>query len=632
MRSVLRWGILILVLTLCATLGFSFLALKIGAARQDFKNFAEEKVSQFLKAHVRVGKIKIGLLNQIALTGLEIQPRRAVGSAYQLQVEQVIFSYQISQLFAQNFKSPATVILKSPKLVLSRKEFPYSFFDGLKFDRMAGLVPSLTLKEGETQIPVPGLPTPLIVSHINGSFVPGADGLIKADLHALLRGFVSVHMHIIGDIDLIHQAHHFSLEVESLSVGNQRFPKKVLHGKVRWENQNFYLEDLHSKINGWETEMKGSFTSIGNKPAFAAVWNLNRRDQKMSLEVRADLETSVLTGTVRLPKHVENFEGKIGYQNSSLTLDPLKFDLGYAGKVLLHLATGELMLDFERGPQKVAVKINFAPRHADIHLLLNHIQFGSLDCVSSSVFHITSLRLPTEDPNWKFQAAFETDYFILEYTPFDNLKGSFEITPRGIRNFASSWGDVFELRGVASWPSGHPEIETDLGIHGFDLRHMVQEFASKALPHRVAGILEGKLHIQGRLSQPEITGKFTVKDGKMGRLEYDRAMIQFRGVSPYFGLYDSRILKGRTPLYVTGGIDLTAQNVCRNVEIKTADNFVVVRGLEMVSDDGGFDLAPRLGKLSMLGVKSHSTGPEPSEESDHAPKDQFLGIGPKIKF
>ena len=89
--------------------------LVAGATTKEFRAFSESKVSEFLKADVKIGRIRVGFFNQIILSHLQIKPG-SHGTLPGVEVEQIIFRYSLTQLLMRNFKIPAAIILKSPKM------------------------------------------------------------------------------------------------------------------------------------------------------------------------------------------------------------------------------------------------------------------------------------------------------------------------------------------------------------------------------------------------------------------------------------------------------------------------------------------------------------------------------------
>jgi hypothetical protein len=238
-----------------------------------------------------------------------------------------------------------------------------------------------------------------------------------------------------------------------------------------------------------------------------------------------------------------------------------------------------------------------------------------------------------------FKGEFVTDYFILDRQPFEDLKGSFELSPFGITGLQCAWGNRLRMTGQMVFPGKKPKVKFVVHVPDLDLG-LIQEFASKPLPKALGGRLEGKLSLEGDLAKPEVTGVFNIRDGKWGQLNYDRGIIQFRGFLPYLPLKDSKIWKGRTVFFLTGALDLKLDNIFAGVKIQTPDNLVIWKGIEAAlhEDDSSMEVnRSKLGvwgELSALEVRSSDTARKKDDIEGWDNDEEQTGVqfGPKLKF
>jgi len=219
-----------------------------------------------------------------------------------------------------------------------------------------------------------------------------------------------------------------------------------------------------------------------------------------------------------------------------------------------------------------------------------------------------------------------------------DLKGSFEISPYGISAIRWTWGQKFEMTGSIGGSLKEPRSKLTVRAANFDLGK-VQFFASKPLPREMGGRLDGRLMIEGDLGNPEIIGIFNVREGKWGKIDYDRGIIRFRGFAPYFPLQESKIWKGRSVFFLTGAVDLTLDNIMAGIKIETLDRLVVWKGIEVTlhEKDGSIQVAgkklPEAAPLSSIYVEGVKPPDIQTGDGDEVfSEDRGVTIETKVKF
>ena len=625
----LRFTLLGILFCVVSLMLLSFFFLSVGAKQPELKSFAESKVSEYLKAKVQIGEVEAGFWNQLRLSSLQIEADPKQSLSYHIQVEEIHFRYSLLQLLMRKLHSPVGIILKSPNFKVDEASFPYSFFQDLNLGQTKNGISSLEFSGGEIRYQIPGWDAELFLKNIQGRVKPASAGRLFMQLSADLQGVVQGKIKMRGEVSPWQKQHRFDLELDEVRPTK---PLSVLQepfsGKARWENDDLFLDSIRSKIHGWKLKLQGNILAFATEPLISVDLQMGKNLQRVSLNARADFMNHRLEGLMRVPGFTQRaLEGKIYKEDLKILFKDLEVEGGYLGEGTLDLDQGKSWFSFNRENQRLFWNVDLKSSQMVFNLNLDHVNVYGLDLVTRS-----SIRLsPVEDQTWKLQGSFETDYFVLEYTPFDDFHGTFEVSPLGVRNIRAKWGSGFHLMGRLLPKSDGPEMNLKLRVNNFDLSD-IKQFAAKPLPKDLGGKLEGKVKLTGAISKPEVSGKFSIKKGKMGRLDYDLGIIQFHGYPPYLALEDSRFMKGRTTFYLKGALDLSLQNMFHGVRMETADKFVVLKGWEINTSEtqGDLEIEPVFDKWPMLAFKAGARSGN-SATGEETPE-RYVAVGPKVKF
>lgn len=575
MLGILRKIAIIFFALLVLVLGCAFFVIKSKIGTAAFRTAAEAKMGELLHAEVRIKKIRVGFLNRIALSGLEINYRDSRfpnSQSVATRIPKVVFRYDFSQIFRRNLTAPAAVVFENPSVFVD----PSGASNGLAqlSDLMNNLrgISGLEVEGASLRCAIPSLKSELGLQNLTGSLLPSRGGKIRINVRAQASGPLEGNIRVLGHLDLAGREHRLVLYLDSARFGRALgIPLQDIKGKVRIEGENIFFDDLHASIHGWKSVLSGRVLHYAQpEPVIYLDSRIGKGAAHTRIVLNADMPQKRITGSI-VPSQVSAivFEGNIYREGMLLVFDSLKVNGRYASWGKLDFDTGGYQIFVEDGKQRVSVVSNLKGLQFQVKLVLDHVKLAGLDVVTS-----TRLRLKPlgrwEEPQWKFQGTFKTDYFILERMPFNDFSGSLELGPEGIRNLQGSWGRQFQVSGEVGILDLKPKVKLLVQIDGFDLSQ-VREFAAKPLPKRLGGILDGRLKIEGLLVRPEVSGDFGIKKGRLGRLEYDRGIIHFRGIMPYLPLYGSRILKGRTSLDLEGALNLSSENIFYGVEIRSAD-------------------------------------------------------------
>ncbi|MFZ5803190.1 MAG: hypothetical protein ACOY3K_08860 [Candidatus Omnitrophota bacterium] len=597
---------------------------------------AEAKVSKFLKAEVRIGKVQVRWLHEVLLSDLDIRPRSGKEDPYAAKIGQVIFRYDLIGLFKNRLQNPTALVLESPEISLPGEIFPYRIFEGMDFKAGGEKMAKLDIRDGYVHYDIPFATSYLELRNITGRFEPALDHAYKMQCRFMMSGILEGEARLWGTVNPKKKMHDLSLELHSVRFSKELpVPLKNLKGNLVWKNDNLYFEKLEASVYGRKIKFTGALLEFLGNPVLRLTWAFAEKRPQLRGILLADLAREILNGEVASKNgwHIP-IRGKLFRDGLRYRLAPFR-----AGKI----GRGHLDLDFDTGNYEIQVgnrqrqfrmSSNLRGLDCRFDVLLNHFRVAGLDLVSLFHIQIIPQSRSSEDDYWKFKGVMDTDYLILEYIPIEDLRGTFELTPMGIHHLLASWGRVFNLKAEVSFLGASPKILAELRVDGFDL-DQVKTFANKPLPKKLDGLLEGKLKVTGPLKSPDCVGNFTIKSGTLGKLNYDLGRIQFRGIPPYLKLYDSYVRHGRSEFPVEGSIDFSRQNMFHGFRIRTPEKFILWKGIEANTSRADKDLEIDVPGLPTLSVSGGSVPADmqkgPGGDEDES-EENYVAVGPKIRF
>ena len=638
MRFSLKFFLLGLALLLAAGAVLATVLLGKIAKSEEFKSFAEQKVGEYLKAKVHIGVIKPYSFNQIALEKIIIETVTPGNRSQLLSVDRLLFRYRLSQLWSRRFDTPSAVVLKNSSILIEQDQFPYRYFESGQSAQGGLSVPSLDFKGGEIRYLLPSIGKEILLTEVDGKIKPSVDGQVLVDVRAKASGLLEGKVAIRGNIQPFKNTHDLWLELGSMKFSQDiPLPFKELKGKVHWVGRDLFFDDLQTLLYGWQANLSGAILNHDGQPEVSCHVRVGKEKPWIKLGFLLNLSGQNLQGDFQVVGgRSGHFDGKVHLEGKRFIMDSLQMDRGYRGRGELDFTSGNYDLIFEKGKAKRAeVHSNLRGLEFAISFHIEHFRVLNLDVVTQGKIFLHAVSTRWKDRSFMFKGALETDYFILEQQPFDDLKGVFDVSPYGISGIEASWGKKFQMTGQVVFPGRQPHGKLTVRVDDFDLS-LVKEFDSKPLPKELGGLLGGRLILEGELSKPELDGVFNVRDGRWGRLHYDRGIIQLRGFLPYLPLRDSKVWKGRTTFYLNGALDLRLDNIFAGVKIETPDNLVIWKGLEAVAHpkEGNLEVnrskVGEWGEFSLLEADTETTdaAKDPGNKDEEKSTVKF---GPKLK-
>jgi len=460
---------------------------------------------------------------------------------------------------------------------------------------------------------------------------PDLRGQIRLELTSQISGVAEGKINVAGFTDP--QFQHYELEVALEEVDFREesgIPLKKVEGNFHVSEQSIRVGGLTSLFHDWDVQWKGQIEDWQGKPeaSFEMVHKKGKTPFRFSAQM--DFKTEKLKGEWSWVGRNYPFLGSVRLEEGKILFPSLRFPHDYTGNGEINGSDGSYELNFHRDRQRFRVRSNLGRLKFETAFQLDHASFGGLDWVVSGRARIVPMARRSKGEPSRFKGTLQTNYFILEFEPFEDFRGDFELDSEGIQHIEAEWGRVFHLGGRILFKGAKPREDLVLRVDGFPLVS-IKDFGGRPLPQNLTGKLEGKLKLRGELKQPEVHGYFTIKDGTIEKLDFDRAIIQFQGFPPYLKLYDSKVFRGRNTLRMLGAIDLALENVFHGIRIKGPDSLVIWRGISASWKEGksAIEAEKPLGKRVAMGLE---VGAGTSDYQGEDREETHAVLGPKVRF
>lgn len=620
----------IVFLIVCAlaagTVGYQTVQLRLG--REEVRNFAEAKASELLGTKVKISHLRFLPLAQIQLKGVEIEGSSARRSFSFVQIRKISFGYGLINLIRGDFKVPSRVVLNDPQVHLKAGQSPFLFL-GSAFSPSESIPAELVVENGEFRYPWGGGGKQLLLEKVRLKAKLDLRGQVRLELSGELGGVAQGGIEVKGFTDLKFQHYELVIQWKEVRFLNESgVPLKELRGRTRVSDHLIALEGLTGLFHDWKVQWDGGVEDWQSVPRLVLQVRTEKRRSPFRFLVQADLGTHELRGSISWRGQTEPFSGRIFQAGKRVRLASLVLPRGYTGSGEINRVNGNYGLRFNRQRRRFRVQSNISRLEFDTGFQLDHVSIGNLDWVISGQAQLKALPRVSRQAETRFEGRLKTDYVVVETEPMENLQGSFELTSEGVQGIDLSWGGVFHLNGRILLKGPEARKDMVLRVDGFPLE-TIHEFAGHPLPQNLKGTLRGKLKLQGDFNRPEVQGYFTIEDGVLENLEFDQAIIQFQGFPPYFKLYNSKILRGRTTFKLMGAINLSLKNIFHGIRIKGPDHLVFWRGISVGWKTGqsAIEAEKSLGSKMTMGLEF---GTGDTQKDDQGETHALLG--PKVKF
>ncbi len=618
-------GFLLIFFALAGIAGYTLAQIRLQQA--DVRRFAENWASEALQADVKIGKIVYLPPLQLGLKNLKVTRPKGSDQFSVVSIQKLVLGYGIINLIRSDFSFPGTLKIKKPEIHFSSFDSPLPFLDSGGSSKIAPV--QIRIEDGKFYYPA-GKGKELIFSKIYLKANPEPTGKIRLRFKAGLSGAAQGKLEVDGSTDATF--HHYELDIRLNEIGfspESGIPLRRLNGNLRVSEKEIQVLGATSLFQDWEINVSGKIKDWRAEPkVFLEV--AKKGKPPFLFTVKADLVSQRLKGSWTWAGTAYPFRGIVKRDGKSLFFPRLQFPHQYQGRGKVNFSNGDYDFWFGRNERRFHIRSNLNRAEFETEFQLDHALINHLDWVVLGKAHFLPLKTKKGEPGPRFKVEIQTEYVIVQFQPLQDFKGSFELSPEGVEGLKLEWGKAFNLEGRVLFRGSEPRGDLLVRVEGYPLE-MIKEFAGRPMPKNLRGTLEGKLKLRGPTAKPEIQGYFTIKDGMIEKLDFDRAVIEFSGFPPQLRLFDSKVLRGRNMLRMTGVIDLRLQNLFHGIQIQRSDNLVIWKGMNVFWKEGESAVEgekPVNKKLTMAFEVGAGVSSKPEDQGD----EKHALVGPKLKF
>lgn len=624
-RIFLSWVVLA---SLLGVVGYAFTQARL--ERTDVRLLAQEWASQILKAPVTIRRLAYLPPSRISFKDIQIGTDESQEFSV-ASVQRLVVGYGVINLIRGDFRVPERVKIQSPVIHIPTHSHtsPLSFLN-TSFSSKA-FPATLIIENGEFHYFFKE-GREIVLSKVYLKASPTAAGQIKVKLKAVLRGEAYGAIEVNGLTDALFN--HYELGVHLQDVGfspESGIFIKRLSGDFQITERRIELKGLTSFFHDYEILWQGQVENWNAEPKISLEMIQKKGKPPFLFSFHADIASQKIDGKGTWAERELSFSGKIKREGKKIIFPILELPRGYKGKGEIQFATGDYDFWFESQRRRFHLQSNLNESQFETEFHLDHASINNLDVVVLGNVRFSPLPKKKDEAGPKFKAELRTQYLIVQYQPLQDFKGSFELNPDGVQKIDVEWGGAFHLKGKILFRGAEAKEDLLLQIDGYPLESL-REFAGRPMPENLRGTLEGKLKLRGDPARPEIQGYFTVKDGMIEKLDYDRAVIEFRGFPPQLRLYDSKVFRGRSTLMMTGVIDLRLDNLFHGIRIQRSDHLIIWKGMNVYweGDNSTIQGEKPLNKKLAMGFEV-GAGVSPNSNTENGEETHAL-LGPKLKF
>ncbi len=582
----MRKFLLFILLSFLLAGGFVFAYSKMKALFEsgEIKTKTEARFSEIFKSRVSIGKIQFKLFRKISFSDLKFDQEGLTPELALKGVKKIVFAYGWSSLIKRSLQIPSDIVLHKPKFELAALDLSKLADQIAKMKFGVGNIPfTVLIEDGACSWPLKETGMQGGVEKVQGRIEKRSAEEVLVHFKGRLTGNLKGEVYWDGKINPKTKQQDIEIRFKKVEHDSSRILLfRNLNGKIRLKNNTFYLEDVNFFVASLAWTINGRIDDFaGPNQKF----NVQIRETskftggEIKLQVSGDFEKQTIWGVLEGVGGNYPFRGNLLRDQTGYSVKEVKIGASMMLDAFLLLSDWTTRLKFSKGNERYDIRFSLRDVEVNLDLNADHMQIYDFDLVT-----MTHVMFRPKSDSWNagslvFDARLSTDYFIFNYAPLDDFKGSFVLSSEGIRNLTLMWGKGYKMEGEIIFGKP-PLLALDIEASKIVLSETMK-FGFHQLPENLSGMMDGKISIRGEAQQPEIQGRLSISSGGVKNLTFDHVSMNFFGNRHYLKLKDSKISKGSRMFYVKGDVDFSSSNIFSGIEVISEDHLPVWRGRDM---------------------------------------------------
>jgi hypothetical protein len=272
--------------------------------------------------------------------------------------------------------------------------------------------------------------------------------------------------------------------------------------------------------------------------------------------------------------------------------------------------------------------------HFKITADIDHLEINKQDVVSLIESEVKVNK--TQENKFKnIEGNIKTNILILNYTPVENIKGSFIWSGGFLKINELSMGDNFLIRGTVSY-NAQESVDLNAEINNLKIEDL-SRFKAASRDFVFSGTVNSTIDIKGDLRKPKISVRLATSGGRLQDIQFKPTNLLLYGTYPILTVTEGRINREEGYLALDGFIDLRKIKIGRAMEdlvIKSEKETMVWRGWDVVRKeaDSEIRLKRAVGDDISLLYKTHIEDGRSSLKRNRDELELKYGISEKRSF
>jgi len=242
-----------------------------------------------------------------------------------------------------------------------------------------------------------------------------------------------------------------------------------------------------------------------------------------------------------------------------------------------------IIISFNDGNQDSKVKIiaKFLKPDFDISVKLKHLNFKNVDIVTE--LNLSGRIKTKDDSGLVVEGEINSRNSILDYKPFKELNGSYQINNEVLEILSLKMDDNLALSGYVSLK---PPYLVDLNlIARFDSLDELNPPFSIPEDLLTARGIEGELKLVGPIKNPDVKAWLKTGSGFLKELgDYQKMSLNLRGKGKILKVIDSKLYHEEGSLTIGGEINLANENIFDDLKLDMDGGMLVWKDWKVTGD------------------------------------------------